>query len=338
MRQKFLDFIFSYGLMGLGILFLFIASASIKTGNFPILKFPSSGERMNVEGGGDNTSANLPSSNPVVPLPIDKSEFGGKFSAIAVFAVDDITDTVLYEKNADATRPLASITKLMSVLVLADLPVQWSTTTIIQADDCEDNSKQIVPGEKFTLDDLWNIALIASSNSAVNAIVRSSGFSQEQFAVLMNRKAKELKLTSANFVEPTGLNAGNVASARDVASLLKESVRFNKICKAMHTAEYYAHPLNQQKARRVWTTNLLLTNWIPNEFDAEDIAGKTGYIGDSGYNFTVKLTNSNGHSIRVVILGASSSEARFTEARDLARWIFNHYLWPDDAGYDQLAE
>jgi D-alanyl-D-alanine carboxypeptidase len=172
----------------------------------------------------------------------------------------------------------------------------------------------------------------------VNALVRSSGFSQEQFAVLMNRKAKDLKLTSASFVEPTGLDPANVASARDVAALLKESIRFNKICKAMHTAEYYAHPVNQEKALRVWSTNLLLTNWIPNEFKAEDIAGKTGYIADSGYNFAVRLTNANAHSIRVVVLGTTSAEARFTEARDLARWAFEHYLWPEDGGYDQLAE
>jgi len=339
MRQKILDFIFSYGLMGLGVLFIFIASASIKTGNFPILKFPASGQRAAMaETGGDNAPVNLPSSKPIIPLPKDKTEFNGKLSAAAAYVVDDVTDTVLYEKNADVVRPLASITKLMSVLVLADLPVQWTTTTIIQAEDCEDSSKQIVAGEKFTLDDLWNIALIASSNSAVNALVRSSGFNQEQFALLMNRKAKDLKLLSANFVEPTGLDAGNVASARDVALLLKESVRFSKICKAMHTAEYYAHPVDQQKALRVWTTNWLLTNWVPNEFKVGDIAGKTGYIADSGYNFTVRLTNANGHSIRVVVLGTVSNEARFTEARDLAHWTFNHYLWPEDAGYDKLAE
>lgn len=338
MKQKILDFLFSYGLMGLGVIFLFVASSSIKSGNFPILKFPAAGQRVFSAEAGGTTPVELPVSKPVVPLLKDGSKFSGKLSAVSAYAVDDNTETVLFEKNADALRPLASITKLMSVLVISELPVQWSTTTVIQASDCEDNSKQILPGEKFTIDDLWNIALIASSNSAINALVRSTGFSQEQFVELMNRKARDLQLSSAHFTEPTGLDSGNQATAKDVSALLKESVRFNKICKAMHTAEYYAHPLNSSKARRVWSTNWLLTNWVPNEFKAEDIAGKTGYIMDSGYNFTVRLTDSAGHSIRIVVLGAATAEARFTEARDLAEWIFDHYLWPGDKGYDELAE
>lgn len=324
--------------MGLGVIFLFIASLSFKSGNFPILKFPTAGERIISQEGGDLAPAVLPESKPIIPLAKNDKPFSEELSAASAYAIDDNTDTVLFEKNADEVRPLASITKLMSMLVLSDLPVEWATTTIIQKEDCEDNGKQIMPGEKFTMNDLWNLALIASSNGAVNALVRSTGFSQEQFVELMNRKAKDLKLTSAQFVEPTGLDAGNKANARDVAVLLKESTRFNKICKAMGTSEYYARPINSTKARRVWTTNWLLTDWIPNDFVNSDMAGKTGYIVDSGYNFTVRLSNNNGHAIRVVVLGATTTEARFTEARDIATWVFDHYLWPSDAGYDDLVE
>ena len=73
-------------------------------------------------------------------------------------------------------------------------------------------------------------------------------------------------------------------------------------------------------------------------FKVENIAGKTGYIDDSGYNFTVSLTNEKKHSITVVVFGAATNEDRFSEARDLAEWSFDHYLWPGDSGYEDLVE
>jgi len=74
-------------------------------------------------------------------------------------------------------------------------------------------------------------------------------------------------------------------------------------------------------------------NGNPNAF--KDLIDK---YTSSIYNFTVRLTDEDGHSIRVVVLGASSNETRFTEARDLANWVFSHYLWPDEVGYEQLSE
>ena len=154
----------------------------------------------------------------------------------------------------------------------------------------------------------------------------------------MNEKAKELHLSSARFAEPTGLSGKNMANALDTAKLLIDALKFDKIYTTVQTGEYYAHPLNGKKARRIWTTNWLLTNWIPNNFKVENIAGKTGYIDDSGYNFAVSLTNEKKHSIAVVVFGASTNEGRFSEARDLAEWSFGHYLWPDDSGYENLTE
>mgnify|MGYP001586260433 CR=1 FL=1 len=162
--------------------------------------------------------------------------------------------------------------------------------------------------------------------------------SKDQFVVLMNAKAKELRLFSARFDEPTGLSDKNMANALDTAKLLIDALKFEKIYTTVQTGEYYIQPLGANKPRRIWTTNWLLTNWIPNDFKVEDIAGKTGYIDDSGYNFVVSLANEKKHSIIVVIFGASTNEGRFSEARDLAHWTFDHYLWPDENGYQGLTE
>jgi D-alanyl-D-alanine endopeptidase (penicillin-binding protein 7) len=287
--------------------------------------------------GGDVSSENLPVSKPAVPLEKDKDNFSGSSTAASAITIDTKTKTILFSKNISEVRPLASITKLMTAMVLLDMPINWTSTTVVMDDDVE-GDHHVNAGEEFTLDDLWHVALIGSSNSAINALVRNSGVTKEKFVALMNAKAKDLRLFSARFAEPTGLSDKNLANALDTAKLLIDALKFEKIYTTVQTGEYYAHPLNGNKARRIWTTNWLLTNWIPNDFKVENIAGKTGYIDDSGYNFAVSLTNDKKHSIAVVVFGAATNEARFSEARDLAMWSFNHYLWPDEVGYEKLTE
>lgn len=341
MRQKFLDFLSSYGLIILGVILIFSATVSFKTGNYPVFRFEtalSDGSISTQTAGGDTEQPRFPVSRPAIPLPKDDSKFDLKISAQAALVVDDHTGTVLYSLNSEQPRPLASITKLMSMLVLSDLFPRLSSTTVVTDNDLDGSSHHILVGEKYSLDDLWHIALIGSSNSAIRALVRESGSTLDTFVVLMNKKANILGLTSAIFTEPTGLDSGNLANAMDIAKLLAESLKDKRIFSTVQIGEYYAHPLDGKKARRVWSTNWLLTNWIPNHFSKDSIAGKTGYIVDSGYNFVVWLKNDSGHSVRVVILGADSNEVRFSEARDLAMWAFAHYLWPGDSGYDQLAE
>jgi D-alanyl-D-alanine endopeptidase (penicillin-binding protein 7) len=278
-----------------------------------------------------------PVSKPAVTLAKVKITFFGSSTAVSAMVVDTKTKTILFSKNTDEARPLASITKLMTAMVLLDLPINWASTTIIMdADLAGDHHVKV--DEKFTLEDLWHVALIGSSNTSINALVRSTGMTTDKFVALMNAKAKELRLFSARFDEPTGLSDKNMANALDTAKLLIDSLKFEKIYTTVQTGEYYSHPLNSNNSRRVWTTNWLLTNWIPNNFKVENIAGKTGYIDDSGYNFVVSLANEKKHGITVVVFGAATNEGRFSEARDLAQWTFDRYLWPGDVGYENLAE
>lgn len=337
LSEKFQNFLFSFGLIFIGLFLVFFGSVTFNRKEADIKFFPKAQARKDY--GGDITAVALPASKPLVPLQKDKDILDkNKFTAEAILVVDDETNTVLYDKNSSVVRPLASITKLMSALVLLDLHLDSATTTKITAADFENSSHFVNMGEEFTVDDLWHIALIGSSNSAINCLARCSGLTTAQFASLMNKKAQEMRLGSANFVEPTGLDERNVASAWDVAKILKAALEKEKIKSVLQIGEYYANPLNQEKKRRIYSTNWLLTHWVPSSYDKLSIAGKTGYIADSKYNFTVRLENEKQHAVRVVILGADSNEARFTEARDVANWVFTHYLWPNDEGYDKLAE
>lgn len=321
----------------LGVLLLFFSTVSISTSSIiNFIPFPLSGQRINTEK--ITNGENFPASRPAVPIQKDKEEFTGSSTAVSAIVVDSNTKTILYNKNKGEVRPLASISKLMSAMVLLDQPINWASTTVIADSDYDGSDHNVDVGEKFTLEDLWHVALIGSSNTAIRALVRAAGFTTDDFAKKMNEKAKDLRLYSARFVEPTGLSDQNMANVYDTAKLLIDALKFDKIYKTVQIGEYYAHPLNGSKPKTIWSTNWLLTNWVPNDFKVQDIAGKTGYITDSGYNFAVDLTNDKKHTITVVVLGTASNEQRFSEARDLADWTFSHYLWPDDIGYKNLTE
>lgn len=338
MSNKLFDFLSSFGLMILGVSLLFIFTLSFaKIEPECKYSFPKSNLRVNTIGG-DVINNNFPMSSPTVPLAKDIEKYEAEMTAQVAFVIDKKTDTVLYEKNPDKIWPIASISKLVSALVLLDLPMKWTATTTIQEEDYDSSSHYIKAGEIFSLNDLWSMALIGSSNNAIRSLVRASGLSSQQFVKLMNDKVEEMDLLSMHFEDPTGLDSRNVGNAKDLAQLLKEAIKNNKITKTLKIGEYYAHPLANNKPRRIWSTNWLLTKWIENDFDKNSTYGKTGFIYDSLYNFVVNLEDDSSHEIIVVILGAEINEARFTESRDLANWIFNHYTWPDQEGYDELSD
>lgn len=275
----------------------------------------------------------LPKSRPAIPLAVNNQPYTATLTAYAAFAMDERTGIVFFEKNAAQPRPLASVTKLMSALVLLDLSPAWAATATVAEADVDSSDHHLRVGETYRLADLWLAALVGSSNSAVKILIRSSGVSESEFVARMNEKARRLDFSTLRFVDPTGLDSGNVGGAKDAARLLALALRQEKISDALSRPETILRPLNKKETRRVWSTNWLLTNWIPNNFDKDKMAGKTGFISDARYNFIVRLVGGSGRPIIVAVLGSETNESRFEEARDLAKWIFRRYLWPGDEGY-----
>ena len=335
MPQSWREFIFSFGMMlfGVFLLFAFSLGFNLKSSNSAKSSFPMAGLRLR---GGDVSFENYAIHHPTVPLKQNNQEYNGNFSAKSIFALDEESNTVLFEKNSSEVRPLASLTKLMSAIVILELPRDWNEEIKILPEDALQNGDHHVEvGEIFTATELWNAGLIGSANKAISALARTGGVSAEGFVSLMNNKAKILGLENLKFVEPTGLDSGNVGTPKEVAMLLKEALSYEKIKESLQTSEYYL-PLPDGTKRRVWSTDWLLTKWTDNDF--KEIVGKTGYIVDSDYNFAVRLTDASGHRIFVVVMGASNNENRFSEARDLGEWIFHTYIWPNDPGYASLVK
>lgn len=278
--------------------------------------------------GGDTTVSPPPELIPAPSLPVLRGEAlpPDSFGAKSIVVKDDETGILLYRKNEYERRPIASLTKLMSALVLLEQSIDWQKKATVAADEVSDT--HMYAGDTYTLDDLWHAALIGSSNKAVLTLVDASGLTRDNFVARMNEKAKELGMFDANFVEPTGLDDNNKASAADVAILLTEALRQEKIVSAVTMHEYNLYSPERKQKHHIWNTDWLLLGWTTNPFK-KIIGGKTGYIPESGYNFAADVVGDNGHPITIVALGAATDQSRFTDARDAGVWVYEHYEWPE---------
>lgn len=245
-------------------------------------------------------------------------------SAAALLVRDKETGEVIVEKDGYIVRPLASITKLMSAMILSDLITDFSATTTIPEDSIQDTFLQ--PGFTYTVEDVWNAALIGSSNRAILTLIAVAGLDEAAFVGRMNERARTLGLTETVFTDPTGLDAGNRANAAEVSSLFAEALAYENIRTTLEKDEYRLATVDRKHAREFYNTNWLLLGWIPHRFSQLG-PGKTGYIPAAGYNFVTEVSTEEGHTLQVVVLGASSHEARFSEARDLANWVFANVRW-----------
>ena len=263
---------------------------------------------------------------PQLPELIGTMLSAETFSAKSIIVKDDATGAVLYRQAEYEERPMASLTKLMSALVILEKAPRWSSSTQVVGDDIIDT--HMYAGDTHTLDQLWHAALIGSSNKAIYTLADAVGWPRAAFVERMNEKARELGMANTVFVDPTGLDAGNVSTASDLAIIMQEAMRHERIRNALLTKEYSLYSTERGKEHHLWNTNWLLLGWIPSEL-REIRGGKTGYIPESGYNFVLQTADQAGHALTVVILGAATHEARFTEARDAAEWVWANYRWPE---------
>lgn len=265
---------------------------------------------------------------PPVPHLVGVLPAPEKFTAQSILVKDVTSGEVLYKKNEYEKRPLASISKLMSALVVLESNPDWESTTTVKVGEDIDDS-HVVPGAVYRLSDLWKAALIASSNQSMLALADSTGMTREEFAARMNEKALELGMKDSHFEEPTGLSANNISTASDILILLDEALRQPKIQETVLEKEINIAPVGTKKTQHFWSTNWLLLGWVPNKIK-DFRGGKTGYITAAGYNFTMQLARDDEKVIDVVVLGATAYELRFSEARDISYDVFSAFAWPSE--------
>jgi len=230
---------------------------------------------------------------------------------------------ILYAKNSDDKRPIASLTKLMTALVFLEEKVPWGKKMTIKASENVIGGKlRVMPNEEVTVKDLFYASLVGSANNATIALVRSTGLPSPKFVARMNAKAKKMGMENTHFVDVTGLDPRNISTAFDLTKLVFFAFKNEEIQKASSAKEYVFYTLNTKKLHRLINTNQLLRKNLLNI-----IGGKTGYLDESGYNLIVAAKGENGVKIATVVLGSKSKKQIFQEVKDLTNWVFKHYTW-----------
>jgi D-alanyl-D-alanine endopeptidase (penicillin-binding protein 7) len=249
----------------------------------------------------------------------------------AAFVIDEATGRVLFQKNPERILPIASLTKLVTAMVLLDTAPDWDRSVEILPEDVKNSSRShIRPREEITIRDLIHASIMSSDNVATKALARSCGLTADEFVRRMNAKAESLGLTGTHFVEPTGLSEQNVATAEGVARLLSAAAS-NPIVGAIMQKQDYTFATNRRMHTLVNTNRLLRSNW-------RITGGKTGYINESGYCLATKVESPTGAAITAVVLGAPSNALRFAEARRILDWTFRFGLGRPEVSADGGTE
>jgi D-alanyl-D-alanine endopeptidase (penicillin-binding protein 7) len=236
----------------------------------------------------------------------------------AAVVLDGTEGTVLFNKNMDTPRPIASLAKLMTAMVTIDacLP-ENEPVTISDADrDRLRNSKsRLRAGMLLTRLDLLKFSLAASDNRAAAALARTFPGGAEAFLTAMNAKAQELGLAHTVFEDAAGLRSGNVSTAADLARMVEAASRYPLISEFTTTPNGSVTDLRTGRELRFVNTNRLVrgNRW-------EIALSKTGYIADAGHCL-VMLANIGTRPIVMVLLGSWGELSRFGDANRIKQWL-----------------
>ena len=265
---------------------------------------------------------NLYLENSIAPLPYeidDISDFDIK--AKAAIVLDQETDMVLYSENSKEKMPIASLTKIMTALVVLE-NVDLDGVVIISksAFDTDGRKDGLIVNEKINAKDLLKIMLIRSNNSAAVSLAEHTSGSVEEFVKLMNERASLLGLENTNFSNPTGFDSeGNYSTAYDIAQLFDYASDKPLIWEILRTQRLNLTSLDKKTKHRLKNTNLLLGRL------KNITGGKTGLTDEAGQCLVLIVGDPvDDHKIISVVLGA---EDRFLETEKLVRWVFRNYKW-----------
>lgn len=219
---------------------------------------------------------------------------------------------------------LASLTKLMTALVVLENKPNWPlAVTIKEADQRGGAKPRVFPGEEITIKDLWHLMLVSSDNDATAALVRGLNMEEQGFVKLMNEYAVKFGLTNTRFVEPTGLSPENVSTAREFAVIARHVLSQKIITDDLSLSSVDIKVDGEE--RRIFSSDQQFKNSRNIEQDGWIyVAGKTGHVDEAGYNVAILSRNDEGGKILVVILGSSSPEGRLEAAEHLIEWAFEN--------------
>jgi serine-type D-Ala-D-Ala endopeptidase (penicillin-binding protein 7) len=234
----------------------------------------------------------------------------------SVIVLDAVDSSVLYSKQATRVVPIASITKLMTALVVLDAGQPLDQMIELTAADRRlerSSASRLAIGTRLSRGDLLHLALMSSENRAAHAVARSYPGGLTACIKAMNAKARALGMKSAHFTDPTGLSSGNVSSAADLAKLVAAAAADATIrtysTSASHTVAVGRHLLEFRN-----------TNTLVAKADWDIMVQKTGYTSDAGQCLVMK-TVVRERPVVIVLLNSFGKYTRVADARRIRKWM-----------------
>ncbi|MHB0992191.1 MAG: D-alanyl-D-alanine endopeptidase [Burkholderiales bacterium] len=256
-------------------------------------------------------------------------------SALSVLVLDQKDGLPLYQKNANMETPIASISKLMTAMVVLDAhPNMDETLTVTQADVdmLRHSSSRLAVGTELTRGELLHLALIASENRAAYALARNYPGGMPSFIAAMNAKARQLGMEHTSFEDPTGLSSHNQSTAADLAKMVQAAIRYPVIHQITTTANYevtrttVARMRGKHKNRLrtiTQTVEFHNTNQLLRDESWNIGLSKTGFINEAGHCLVMQAKIAQ-KPVIIVLLDASGKYGRINDARRIRSWLERH--------------
>lgn len=230
--------------------------------------------------------------------------------------LDQDTGEVLFSKNSLAVLPIASLTKLMTAVVLTEARLPLDEPISITDDDIDTEKgsrSRLRVGTELTREQMLHLALMSSENRAAHALARTYPGGESAFVAAMNRKARALGMIDTHYVEPTGLSSRNQSSARDLATLVKAAHEVQIIRELSTSPEYMV----EVGKRAVQFRN---TNGLVKSPEWNIGLQKTGYISEAG-RCLVMQAKMAGRQLIMVFLDSAGKYSRIGDAERVRRWM-----------------
>ena len=238
----------------------------------------------------------------------------------AALVVNPANSSVIYDKNITAVASIASITKLMTAMVVLDAKLALDESITLTEDDLDyikNTGSRLHIGTTLTRDDILRLALMSSENRAASALGRAYPGGMAAFVKEMNLKALSLEMSRTSFVDSTGLSSGNVSTAQDLAKMVTAAYQYPLI-RQYSTGHAHAVQTNNGRALQFGNSNSLIVSpdWHIN-------VSKTGYIREAG-RCLVMHTTIAGSPIVIVLLDSWGRLSRAGDANRIRKWIEYH--------------
>lgn len=241
-----------------------------------------------------------------------------RLASAKALVINQLTGETVYAKNTGLSTPIASVTKLMTAMVMLDAHLPMDEVLSIADEDVDylkGTHSRLGVGTSLTRGSLLHLALMASENRAASALGRNYPGGISAFVRAMNYKAEALAMKSTHFVDPTGLDSNNVSTAEDLVKMVNAAYHYPEIRQVTTSPSQAIIPLGRENTINFVNTNSLVrgSNWVIG-------LSKTGFINEAG-RCLVMQAEISGQPMIIVLLDSEGKQSRIADANRIRKWI-----------------